>query len=49
VNSSPLLTTLQLQLATEELAAGQVTTDLIIRQLLKNITAIGIQVPGPFF
>jgi hypothetical protein len=43
------LTTLQLQDAAKELAAGQSVNDPIIRRLLKNITAIGIQVPGSFF
>jgi hypothetical protein len=39
----------RLQRATKELAANQVTTDPLVRRLLKNITAIGVRVPGSFF
>lgn len=39
----------RLRKAAEELAANQVPADSIIRRLLKNITAIGVQVPGSFF
>ncbi|EPS29066.1 hypothetical protein PDE_04014 [Penicillium oxalicum 114-2] len=43
------LTVNRLHKATEELAANQVTTDPLVRRLLRNITAIGVQVPGFFF
>jgi hypothetical protein len=43
------LTTAQFQDAAKELAAGQPTKDPVVRRLLRNITAIGIQVPGLFF
>ncbi|KAJ5318263.1 hypothetical protein N7476_004683 [Penicillium atrosanguineum] len=39
----------RLQKAAEELATSQVTSDPLVRRLLKNITAIGVQVPGSFF
>jgi hypothetical protein len=39
----------RLQKATEELATNKVTTDPLVRRLLKNITAIGVQVPGSYF
>jgi hypothetical protein len=42
------LTTLQLQNAARQLAAGQPTQEQVIHRLLKNITSIGIQVPGSF-
>jgi hypothetical protein len=43
------LTTLQLQNAAKQLAAGQPTEEPAIRRLLKNITTIGVQIPGSFF
>jgi hypothetical protein len=43
------LTAAQFQDAAKELAAGQPTKDPVVRRLLRNITAIGIQVPGSFF
>jgi hypothetical protein len=39
----------RLREASEELTANHVSTDPLIRRLLKNITAIGAQVPGSFF
>lgn len=42
------LSTQQLQNATEQITARQVA-DQTVRRLLKNITAIGVQVPGSFF
>ncbi|KAJ5367173.1 hypothetical protein N7541_001114 [Penicillium brevicompactum] len=39
----------RLRKVAEELAANQVSTDALVRRLLKNITAIGVQVPGSFF
>ncbi|KAJ5198759.1 uncharacterized protein N7498_007876 [Penicillium cinerascens] len=39
----------RLQKAAEELSTNQTTSDPLIRRLLKNITAIGVQVPGSFF
>lgn len=39
----------RLQKAAEELGTNQVTSDPLVRRLLKNITAIGVQVPGSFF
>ncbi|CEO59600.1 hypothetical protein PMG11_04272 [Penicillium brasilianum] len=39
----------RLKKASEELAANQITADPLVRRLLKNITAIGVQVPGSFF
>jgi hypothetical protein len=39
----------RLRKATDELAANHVITDPLVRRLLKNITAIGVQVPGSFF
>ncbi|KUL82104.1 hypothetical protein ZTR_10073 [Talaromyces verruculosus] len=43
------LSTLRLQDAAEKLTAGQITDDPTIRRLLKNITAISVQVPGSYF
>jgi hypothetical protein len=43
------LTTLQLQNAAQQLAAGQPTEEPAVRRLLKNITSIGVQIPGSFF
>lgn len=39
----------RLQTAAKELAANQIASDPLVRRLLKNITAIGSQVPGSFF
>lgn len=39
----------RLQNAARELAASHVTKDPLVRRLLKNLTAIGAQVPGSFF
>lgn len=39
----------RLKRAAEELAANQVAADPLVQRLLKNITAIGVQVPGSFF
>ena len=39
----------RLQKAAEELAANQATRDPLVPRLLKNITAISVQVPGSFF
>lgn len=39
----------RLQNAARELAADHVTKDPLVRRLLKNLTAIGVQVPGSFF
>jgi hypothetical protein len=39
----------RLRKAAEELASNQVPADPTIRRLLKNITAIGVQVPGSYF
>jgi hypothetical protein len=39
----------RLKKAAEELSANQGASDPLIRRLLKNITAIGVQVPGSFF
>jgi hypothetical protein len=39
----------RLKKAAEEIATHQVSSDLLVRRLLKNITAIGVQVRGSFF
>ncbi|KAJ5370019.1 uncharacterized protein N7496_006111 [Penicillium cataractarum] len=39
----------RLQRAATALATNRVTTDPLVRRLLKNITAIGVHVPGSFF
>lgn len=44
-----LLNVDRLQKAAKELGTNQVTSDPLVRRLLKNTTAIGVQVPGSFF
>lgn len=39
----------RLRKAAEEIASHHVSSDPLVRRLLKNITAIGVQVPGSFF
>jgi hypothetical protein len=43
------LTVIRLENATTALSAGQPVDNPVIQRLLRNVTAIGVRVPGSFF